>query len=154
MHIEVQELDALQVAYIRHYGPYGLEPTQRTLKRLLKWAASRRLLEKPRVLGIPWNNPKVTPHNECCYDACLVVEPSFQSDHPSIGVQIIPGGRYLVRRCKAESGDLETPWQELLAWYQDSPWEIADGPCFEIYADESYLDANGNWSMQLFMPVT
>ena len=34
MKIEERQLEAQRVAYIRHYGAYGLEPTVQTLNRL------------------------------------------------------------------------------------------------------------------------
>lgn len=110
--IQIEQLPELWVAYIRNVGPYGLQPTLKTLQRITRWARSRKLLEGGRVLGIPWHNPRVTPHEDCWYDACVSVLQGFQSDHPSISVQIIQAGTYLVRECRAESGDLETPWQE------------------------------------------
>lgn len=153
MDISRQELQPQRVAFVRHYGEYGLQPTLKTLKRLLRWAGSRGLLEEGRVLGIPWNNPKVTPAEECCYDACITVPNDFESDHPVIQVQDLAGGTYLVRSCTCQDGDLEKPWQEFLAWYHQSDWELTDDPCFEIYTNESYQDPSGNWSLELYMPV-
>lgn len=152
MEISEKQLAEQRVAYVRHYGEYGLEPTLRTLKRLLRWAGSRDLL-RGRVLGIPWNNPKVTPAGECCYDACIDVPADFEPDHPAISVQTLQAGTYLVRSCECVDGDLETPWQEFLAWYRESDREMTDEPCFEVYLDGSYEDQSGNWSMELFMPV-
>lgn len=151
MEVEYLRLPAQKVAYIRHYGEYGLEPTRRTLNRLLRWATSRKL--EGQILGIPWNNPRVTPPHECCYDACITVPPDFEAKHPAVETQTLEAGTYLVRRCHSVQGDLETPWQEFLAWYHQSDWEMTDQPCFEIYTDQSYQDPSGNWSLELYLPV-
>jgi AraC family transcriptional regulator len=153
MEIAEIQLPARRVAYVRHFGEYGLQPTLRTLKRLLRWAGSRGLLDAGRVLGIPWNNPRVTPAEDCCYDACIEVPDHFEPDHPAIGAQTLEAGTYLVRSCNCVNGDLETPWQEFLAWYRESPWEMTDEPCFEVYLERSYLDDSGNWTLELYMPV-
>lgn len=141
------------MAYIRHKGPYGLKPTFNTLRRVTSWARSRQLPEDTRVLGIPWHNPRVTPPEECCYDACVAVPGGFQSDHPRISVQVLPAGLYLVRTCRAEEGDLETPWQEFLAWLEESPWEMSDSPCFEVYLHGCHTDPSGDWDLELHIPV-
>lgn len=153
MTIEVRNLPPQRVAYLRHFGEYGLVPTLKTLNRLVRWAGPRGLLERGQLLGIPWNNPRVTLPEECCYDACLTVGPEFHSDHPLIEVQSLVGGTYLVRSVKVENGDLETPWQEFLAWYHESDWQLSDDPCFEVYRSDSHQDPSGNWSMELHMPV-
>jgi DNA gyrase inhibitor GyrI len=153
MEISVKQLSEQRVAYVRHFGDYGLQPTLRTLKRLLRWAGSRGLLKGGRVLGIPWDNPRVTPPEECCYDACIEVPSDFESDHPAIEVQVLESGTYLMRATHCVDGDLETPWQEFLAWYRESDWEMTDEPCFEVYTDSSYEDLSGNWSLELYMPV-
>ena len=153
MEIEVRELPAQRVAYIRHYGPYGLEPTVRTLTRLLRWARSQQLLETGQVLGIPWDNPRFTPPEECCYDACITVPAEFEVSHPMVETQTLAAGTYLVRRCRSVAGDLETPWQEFLAWYGESDWELTEAPCFEVYLDDSHQDPSGDWELELHMPV-
>jgi len=153
LEIRIEPLTELRVAYIRNVGPYGLSPTLKTLQRVTRWARSRRLLEAAQVLGIPWHNPRVTPAEELWYDACVSVPERFESDHPSISVQVIPAGSYLVRECRAEDGDLETPWQEFLAWYEKSEWEMSDGPCFEVYRNGCYSDPTGNWEMALHIPI-
>ena len=153
LQIEREQLPEVWVAYIRQVGPYGLQPTFKTLQRVTRWARSRKLLEAGRVLGIPWHNPRVTPPEDCWYDACVTVAEGFESDHPRISVQVIPAGNYLVRRCRADNGDLETPWQEFLAWYRESGWEMTDGPCFEVYESGCYSDSSGNWELALHIPV-
>ena len=153
MKIEERQLEAQRVAYIRHYGAYGLEPTVQTLNRLIRWARSRKLLETGRVLGVPWDNPHFTPPEECCYDACITVPPDFEANHPMVEVQTLAAGTYLVRTCRSRDGDLETPWQEFLAWYGESDWEMTDAPWFEVYLNDSYQDPSGNWELELHMPV-
>lgn len=152
MKVEHRQLPDTKVAYIRHFGEYGLNPTLKTLTRLHRWAQSRGLAES-RFLGVPWNNPRFTPPEECCYDACVEVAMEFESDHPMVPVQVLPGGSYLVRICDCQEGDLETPWQEFLAWQDESEWVMTDDPCFEVYTNNSWQDASGNWSLELHMPV-
>jgi len=151
--VEVKRIPEFKVAYIRHFGEYGMEGTLRTLTRLLRWGRSRGLLETSQVLGIPWNDPRVTPAQECCYDACLTVPIDFESDHPIIATQVLPASTYLVRTCRCTAGDLETPWQEFLAWYNESPWDMTGQACFEVYTENSFEDETLNWSLQLHIPV-
>lgn len=154
MDVEIKTLPEIWLAYIRQIGQYGLKPTIKTLNRVTRWARSRQILQGAQVLGIPWHNPKVTPHEECWYDACVTVPPGFSSDHPSISVQVIPPSRYLVRTCRAVDGDLESPWQEFLRWYRESGWEMTSEACFESYLNESYQDPTGNWDLALHIPVS
>jgi DNA gyrase inhibitor GyrI len=151
--IEVEERPETRIACIRHFGEYGLEATLKTLARLLRWAGPRSLLESGRILGIPWNNPKVTAPEECCYDACVTVSDEFEVNHPIVFVQTLSAGTYLVRTCECRDGDLETPWQEFLAWYEESEWEMTGEACFEVYLNNSCQDATGNWSLELNIPV-
>jgi AraC family transcriptional regulator len=96
MNIEVTTLGPQRVAYMRHVGPYdGLYQ---------KWLDFTTRLKKdglPRkdslFIGVPLDNPKVTPPEKLRYDVCVTVDEKHVPTKP-VRVRTIAGGEYVVAR--------------------------------------------------------
>ncbi len=96
MNIEVTTLEPQRVAYMRHVGPYNgayrvwLDFTTRLKKDGLPRKDSL-------FIGVPMDNPKVTPPEKLRYDACVTVDEKYVPKKP-VRVRTIAGGDYVVAR--------------------------------------------------------
>ncbi len=96
MKIEVTTLEPQRVAYMRHVGPYnGAHQV---------WVDFRAMLKKDgqpgkdsSFIGVPLDDPKVTPPEKLRYDACATVDENYAPTKP-MRVQTLAGGDYVVAR--------------------------------------------------------
>jgi len=96
MNIEVTTLEPQRVAYMRHVGPYD--------GAYRKWLNFTTRLKKdglPRkdslFIGVPLDNPKVTPPEKLRSDTCVTVDKKYVPTKP-VRVRTIAGGDYVVAR--------------------------------------------------------
>jgi DNA gyrase inhibitor GyrI len=96
MNIEVTTLEPRRVAYMRHVGPYD--------GAYRKWLDFTTRLKKdglPRkdslFIGVPMDNPKVTPPEKLRYDTCVTINEKHVPTKP-VRVRTIAGGDYVVAR--------------------------------------------------------
>lgn len=96
MNIEVTTLKPRRVAYMRHVGPYD--------GSYRKWLDFTTRLKKDRLprkdslfIGVPLDNPKVTPPEKLRSDTCVTVDDKYVPTKP-VGVRTIAGGDYVVAR--------------------------------------------------------
>jgi len=84
---KVTRMAQVQVAFIRHIGPYELVPD--TLwHKLADWARVRRLPLDLIFLGIAQDAPGITPPKKLRFDAAIVVPEAFAADR-TIGHQVL-----------------------------------------------------------------
>ena len=84
---KVTPMAQLDVAFIRHVGPY--ETVTDTLwQRLADWAKAKRLPPDLIFLGIAQDAPGITPSEKLRFDAAIVVPEQFSPDR-TIGHQVL-----------------------------------------------------------------
>jgi AraC family transcriptional regulator len=90
----VTRLSQLDVAFIRHTGPY--EAVSDTLWLTLSdWARRKRFPADPVFLGIAHDAPGITPPEKLRFDAAIVVPEPF-SPHGAIGHQVLGSADFAV----------------------------------------------------------
>jgi AraC family transcriptional regulator len=102
LRIEVTSLAPQRVAYMKHVGPY--EVAHRVwldfTARLKKDGLPR---ENSLLIGVPLDNPRVTPPEKLRYHACVTVDESYVPAKP-VRVRMLAGGDYVVaRNCPVRS---------------------------------------------------
>jgi len=155
MDVDVRNLPAMRVAYLRHVGPYGTSGIPRTWQRFAAWCDARGLLQPRRtMIGIAHDNPDVTPPDKCRYDACIEVDAAFRPDG-EVGVQSLPGGRYACTRFAGTSDQIHGAWTRFVSqWLPDSGCVPDDRAFLEVYPPDFTLDeTTGAFSCWLCLPV-
>ncbi|PWU09482.1 MAG: hypothetical protein C5B50_27275 [Verrucomicrobia bacterium] len=96
MKIEVTTLETQRVAYMRHVGPYnGAYRVWMDFTTRLKQHGLPR--KDSRFIGVPMDNPKVTPPEKLRFDACVTIDEKYLPTNP-VRVRTIAGGDYVVAR--------------------------------------------------------
>lgn len=163
MEVEVKNLPVYHVAYIRHMSGYHKGKFNSTInqafQRVCAWAAARDLFSPSTlVIGIPYDNPEITPNDRCRYDACVTVPAAVKEASGEVGIEDIPGGKYAVARISVSSADThligETVDRMYGQWLPSSGFVVDDRPSLEIYY-ENPDHAPGEWiTMDFCIPVT
>jgi AraC family transcriptional regulator len=153
MKVTIIERPPVQVAYLRHTGPYGLGIGRFWMETVAPWMSTNNLLGRDRF-GISLDDPTVTAPAKCRYDACV------QSDAKEMlsgdpGRKTIPGGKYAALAFEGTSGGIGAAWEALLRdWLPKSGLQLDARPFFEHYPlDGRYNPKTGSFSCNICVPV-
>ena len=95
MKITIEELPESRIAYFRNIGEYGEKQNKGLMESFKKWAKSNGVFDNSTILGIPQDNPEITPKEEYRYEVCVVKNKDFNVVKPA-HVGKFPGGKYTV----------------------------------------------------------
>ncbi len=130
MNIEVTTLEPQRVAYMRHVGPYNgaYRVWQDFTARLKKDGLPRK---DSLFIGVPMDNPKVTPPEKLRYDACVTVDEKYVPTKP-VRVRTIAGGDYVVAR-NCPIGAIAKGYEKLFcSWLPKSGRKARKAPSFLV----------------------
>lgn len=135
--VEIRSLPEMNVAYVRHRGPYknDAELFRSLFTRLMTWAGSKGLIDFPqtRVLVVYHDDPAITEETKQRVSCCISVPSGTQVDG-EIGMMTVPEGRYAMARFELAVGEYEAAWNAVFHdWLPGSGWQCDDRPCFELY---------------------
>jgi AraC family transcriptional regulator len=155
--IEVNDIPEMQVAYLRHIGPYaGNEQLFGDLfNRLCAWAGPRGLLRFPetKMMSIYHDNPDITDESRLRTDVCITVPPETQVDG-EIGKADIPAGKYAVAHFEIFTSQYGDAWNAVYGgWLPESGYQPDDGPCFELYLNDPKQHPEGKQVVDIYVPV-
>jgi AraC family transcriptional regulator len=131
--VEVRKLPGYHVACARARSSYD-EGVSAAWSELGQWARARDLLSPGAVLlGLPWDNPDITPEGRLSYFACIAVPDGVQGSR-RIGIMDIEAGRYGVYRFAGWGGDIVPAYGALYGkWLPRSGYLPDDRPGIELY---------------------
>jgi AraC family transcriptional regulator len=131
MKIEVTTLEPQRVAYLRHVGPYnGAHSVWLDFMTKLKQDG---LMPRKNSLfiGVPLDNPKVTPPEKLRYDACMTVDEKCRPAKP-VRVRTIAGGDYVVARNCPIKGVAKGYEKLFHSWLPKSGRTVRKAPTFLV----------------------
>ncbi|MFN8441764.1 MAG: GyrI-like domain-containing protein [Caldilineaceae bacterium] len=136
---EIRTLPDLCVLYARGWGIIDFQyfvASNAAFAALFRFLRSHNLMGKYGArLGITPDNYSVVPHDQCRFDAGVVLNPGVEVElDETVAIQVIPGGRWAVF---PHRGAYDTLWQSWNSAYRD--WLPRSGemprdiPPIEIY---------------------
>ncbi|WP_018609691.1 AraC family transcriptional regulator [Uliginosibacterium gangwonense] len=155
MDINIKTLPGYHVAYLRHIGSYMAGGIPATWAKLNQWCQEQGFGNPRRnMIGISWSDPKTTPPEDCCYDACVEIERDYPVPAP-LAVQAIPGGTYVVARYQGTPEQIGPVWHQLFTeWLPQSAYQFDPRPCFELYpSDINCMPEPGVFICDICIPV-
>lgn len=152
--VKIEEFPKMNVAYIRHIGPYqGDEKLfERLWNELFTWAGPRGLLNGNdfKTLIIYHDDPNLTDEAKLRMSVCLTV-PETTKVNGKIGKMKLEGGKYAVARFELTAEDFGKAWEWIYAeWLPESGYLPDDKPAFEMYPEEP---ENGKFIVDICVPV-
>lgn len=158
--VEVKDLPAYNVAYVRVVGGYGQpEMIGLAFEKVIGWAEIQGLFAPDTlIIGIGLDDPAMIPMEDCRYDACVTVPEGTEGDE-EVGVYEIPAGKYAVLNISGTYDNIAhmigVGWGLLhMFWYPESGYVIEDRPWLEIYRETEEEMLAGIFRVDLCMPIT
>lgn len=134
--VTVQSFEAVDVAYVRHVGPYAadLDLFEKLFTQLMNWAAPRDLVRFPLdTYCLVHDSTNVTAEHQLRISVCLAVPPDTQTSG-AIGRLTLAGGSYAVLSLELGPSEYGEAWSWAYSyWLPRSGYELADRPAFEHY---------------------
>jgi len=156
LHVDVQQLSPMHVAYLRHVGPYQANSAlfERMFGQVCAWAGSRGLLgPQTKFLCIYRDNPEITDAQKLRLDVGATVPESTQVEG-EIGKQRLEGGTYAVARVRIHAEQYLEAWDSLMGgWLPGSGFQPDDRPCFEISLNNPKEDPEGMHEVEICLAV-
>jgi len=156
--VEVRDIKEMDVAYVRHTGPYAgdEELFGRLFGQLMRWAGPRNLLNFPdtEMLTIYHDSPEITEEDKLRISVCITVPPETKAEG-DIGRMSIPGGRYAVGIFEIDVDQYGDAWNSLMGvWLPESGYQCADhGPCYEVGLNDPQEHPEGKHQIEIRVPV-
>lgn len=154
MTLQLRDLPALRLAYLRHTGDYGpaLGPLWDALGQ---WVARHGLdTPRPRFLGLSHDDPACTPPGRCRYDACVPIGIGLRPG-PDVQVQDFRGGQHACARFEGTGDEIGRAWTQLLK--EQIPargFKPAPRALVELYEPDFAVDpATGRFVCWLCVPL-
>jgi AraC family transcriptional regulator len=153
MNVKLVDRQPVNVAYLRHTGPYGPPLGRFWMETAAPWMATNNLFGRERF-GVSLDDPSVTKPAQCRYDTCVASpEGEVLSGNPQR--KVIPGGRYASLAFEGTGAEIGAAWDALLRdWLPKSGLQLDSRPFFELYpVDGRYDPKTGRFSCEICVPV-
>jgi AraC family transcriptional regulator len=157
LRVDVMDVPAVHVAYVRHIGPYKGDEAlfERLFNKLFRWAGARDLLNFPetKVLTVYHDNPEVTDESRLRTSVCISV-PEKTAVDGDVGKMTIAGGKYAVGHFELSGDEYEAAWNSLYGtWLPESGYQPDDRPTFEMYLNDPKEHPENKAVVDIYMPV-
>ncbi|HPR33213.1 MAG TPA: AraC family transcriptional regulator [Prolixibacteraceae bacterium] len=152
--VEVKKLPAMNLAYLRHMGPYKGDANlfEKLWEKLFAWAGPRGLIggKDFRSLIIYHDDPNVTSGDKLRMSLCITV-PKGTKTEGEIGSMSLEAARYAVARFELDASQFQQAWDWVYGqWLPSSGYQPDDKPCFEMYPEEP---RDGKFIVDICVPV-
>ncbi len=155
--IDVQDVPAQPVAYVRHIGPYQGDSAlfERLFGKLMTWAGPRGLLRFPdtKCITVYHDDPERTDAEKLRIEACITI-PEDTAVEGEIGKMTIPAGKVAVARFEITAEEYARAWQVVFGdWLPESGYVPDDRPCYEVYHNDPKTHPEHKHIVDICVPV-
>jgi AraC family transcriptional regulator len=154
--VEVKEVPAFTLAYVRHTGPYAgdTELFGRLFGKIMPWAGSRGLLgPQSRILAVYHDDPGLTEPDKLRVSVGVSV-PDDTAVDGEIGKMVIPGGTWAVAGFELAEDEYPAAWDAVFSgWLPDSGYQPTDGACYEQYLNDPAQHPEHKCIVNICVPV-
>jgi AraC family transcriptional regulator len=151
--VRIRGVAARSVAYIRVAKPYEGRGVVEAAERLIKWAEERGLAEG-QWLGYQWDNPEITPLEECGYYIGVETGARVHQARGEVGRHRFP--EMMVAQVEVRGGiDLELRVLQWLygTWLPRSGYVPDDHPGFEAFIGRPFAHGLEHFELYAQLPV-
>lgn len=136
MKVNVENITAQPIVYMRQTGPYGGAQNFQLMENMKQWIRNHNLWNDTGIIyGIPQDNAAVTPPGQCRYDVCFVSEIKFRDNWIHHGT--LPSGMYLVFEVFHTADEVTRFWETISEIMAQEKQQIDESrPVLERYKTE------------------
>jgi len=133
MNYSIETLPTYRIAFARKVGPYGAA-NYKTMELIKQWAKAKGLFDSSSILlGIPRDNPAITPASDCRYDACIVLSDQDYELDSYIYEEDYEGGTYLIMNVEHTEEGVKQAWSQFPSILEESGYQMEERPIIERY---------------------
>ncbi len=134
----------------------GKEPETHAWKQLNQWLENNNLksdMARYRFFGFNNPSPDSPEQMEYGYEVWVTMDEDWLVNDPNMQVKTFPGGLYAIRHISGDPAvEMGPAWQEMVAWLQESPYELGEHQWLEEHLDfDEKMDFPA--SFDLYMPI-
>lgn len=150
--VEIRQLPARRVAYVRAHRPYEGDGVKEAFARLLAWADARGLADG-QWLGYQWDDPDIVPLAKCRYDIGLEI-PDALDVGDDISITHFPAMR-VAEVPMAGGVELELRALDWLytTWLPSSGYVPDHQPGFEAFDGRPFAHGETHFELRIHIPV-
>lgn len=148
MKITIEELAESRIAYFRKVGQYGEKQNKELMESFKRWAQLNGVFDNSTILGVPQDNPEVTPKEECRYDVCVAINKDFKVEKPA-QVGKFTGGKYAVFVLDHTKEAVSEFWGNVFSKIERNNLSIREQPIIERYTSETI----NNHLCEILVPI-
>ncbi len=143
-----------QCLYYRMQGNYQTLDYSGAWEKLWQQIKSQKLFTKGiEMLGLPYDDPKVTDKNNVSYDACLVIHKDAKPSG-DIGVKTLKGGTFAVFLYQGSYKYFEQAYDYMFnEWLLNTDYELRDAPVREKYISNPERVAEDKLKTEFYIPI-
>ncbi len=148
---EVVEEEDLELVYIRIVGRYGESASYETAwNKLFHFLSKNQALsEETRFIGVSFDNPNVTKHEQCRFYACASVQKKLAPTGEFGNLQLRKG-KYAVYTLQGSHLGLQELYNNICVNFD---YSIRHGLAFEEYQNISLNTKEENLITKIFIPI-
>lgn len=137
MNFTTELMPDFNLIYIRRTGAYGPENIE-LMETFKKWASKFDLLtDEAILLGIPHDDPSMTPADACRYDVGIIsdsISQALDTSGQEVSLTSYPAGKYVVLTISHTMEALAHAWTHVFTRLMDNGYALdASRPAFERY---------------------
>lgn len=155
--IEVKNLPAKSLAYVRHVGPYAGDEAlfNRLSNTVMSWAGPRGLFQpgQTEFISVYHDDPGITEQAKLRISVGLTV-PANTICSGEISLMEIPAGAYVCALFEIDVTEYGAAWNAVCAeWMPQSGWQPGDAPCYEVNLNDPKQHPQGKHHVEIRMSV-
>jgi AraC family transcriptional regulator len=138
--VEIISLSAFHVVYTQTQNGYATG-IPHSWEKLMQIARTNDWLRSDTVfVGMPFDNPGITPYTKCRYRACISADPALNLTRGEVKTMDIDAGKYARYHFKGTVSDISNAYALLYgAWLPQSGYIPDEKPLLEIYPPELHV---------------
>jgi AraC family transcriptional regulator len=153
--IQIKRLPELSLICARSNHGYG-KSNLKLWEKIIKFAAFNDLITADtRFIGIPFDNPGITPENKCRYYACISKPEGFEYNGREFRSMEIEAGRYAVYHFTGKEEEISKTYSFLYGkWLPQSGYALKHDFILEVYPrNQQVNNGNGIFDYDIALPV-
>jgi AraC family transcriptional regulator len=153
--VRIEQRQPVRIAFVRNVGPYST--SGEAWGKLMKWGWTKMMFKPPETFGLGYDDPDVTPAEQCRYDACMVIKDKTKVK-PPVETKDFPGGAYVVTLHAGPFNEISSTYAKLFARVASGPiegksWTLGDPPSLEKYLKDPRKTKPEDMLTEVWMPV-
>ena len=155
--IEVKNLPAKTLAYVRHVGPYAGDEKlfNRLSNTVMSWAGPRGLFKpgETEFISVYHDDPGITEKDKLRISVGLTV-PSNTPCSGEISLMEIPASPYVCALFEIDVSEYAAAWNAVCGeWMPQSGWQPGDAPCYEVNLNDPRQHPQGKHIVEIRMAL-